>query len=120
MWLNQSFLLTKEFDVPDEGPTAGFIEFWLRGMRDSYIHCIRASASGKASLQTEDMNFAGDVIQSLATYLGIQELGSEARFPIEELKLCKALERVKGAVLKIQTLTIILFISMNTNNNNIN
>ncbi|XP_008560826.1 Bardet-Biedl syndrome 2 protein homolog [Microplitis demolitor] len=96
LWLNQSFLLTKEFDVPDEGPTAGFIEFWLRGMRDSYIHCIRASASGKASLQTEDMNFAGDVIQSLATYLGIQELGSEARFPIEELKLCKALERVKG------------------------
>ncbi|XP_074109421.1 BBSome complex member BBS2 isoform X2 [Cotesia typhae] len=96
LWLNQSFLLSKEFDVPDEGPLAAFVEIWLQGMRDNKIHCIRASAVGKASIQTEDMHFAGDIVQSLATYLGIQELGSEARFPVEEQKLCTALERVKG------------------------
>ncbi|CAG5102110.1 Similar to Bbs2: Bardet-Biedl syndrome 2 protein homolog (Mus musculus), partial [Cotesia congregata] len=96
LWLNQSFLLSKEFDVPDEGPAAAFIEIWLQGMMDNKIHCIRASAVGKASIQTEDMYFAGDIVQSLATYLGIQELGSEARFPAEEQKLCTVLERVKG------------------------
>ncbi|XP_015126074.1 Bardet-Biedl syndrome 2 protein homolog [Diachasma alloeum] len=96
LWLNQSLLLSNELEVDEDGPGARFIEVWLRGMRDNKIHCLRASADGRASIQTEDPSFAGDIIQSLATYLGIQELTSEARFPAEERKLSAALERVKG------------------------
>lgn len=95
MWLNQCLLLSEELMVAEDGPN-GFIEIWLRGMRDDKIHCFRASATGRASIQTEDPNFAGDIVQSLATYLGIHELSSEARFPAEELKLSSALERIKG------------------------
>lgn len=45
---------------------------------------------------TEDPTFAGDVIQSLANYLGIVELTSEANFPAEEKRMVEILERVKG------------------------
>lgn len=53
-------------------------------------------ATGKLTIQTEDSTFAGDIIQSLALYLGLRELSSEVSFPAEEKKLLDALERVKG------------------------
>ena len=96
LWLNQSLLLSDELEVAEDGPNSGFIEIWLRSLRDNGIHCFRASNTGKASVQTQDPAFAGDVVQSLASYLGIRELTSEARFPEEENKLAEALERIKG------------------------
>lgn len=72
------------------------MEIWLRGMRDNKIHCFMVDAAGKLTIQTEDSTFAGDIIQSLALYLGLRELSSEVSFPAEEKKLLDALERVKG------------------------
>lgn len=72
------------------------MEVWLRGMRDNKIHCFMVDATGKLTIQTEDSTFAGDIIQSLALYLGLRELSSEVSFPTEEKKLLNALERVKG------------------------
>ncbi|KAK0179481.1 hypothetical protein PV327_005231 [Microctonus hyperodae] len=91
LWLNQSFLLSEEFIITDESS----IDIWFRGMRDNKIHCLQISSTGNATIQTQDPNLAGDIIQSLAMYLGIQELGSEAKFPVEEQKLSSALERIK-------------------------
>lgn len=71
---------------------------WLKGMRDNKIHCFKADATGKVTIQTEDSTFAGDIIQSLSLYLGLRELSSEVAFPEEEKKLVDALERVKGTV----------------------
>lgn len=69
---------------------------WLRGMRDNKIHCFKSNANGKVTIQTDDLTFAGDIIQSLAMYLGVRELTSEATFPAEESRMLDALERVKG------------------------
>ncbi|XP_043251138.1 Bardet-Biedl syndrome 2 protein homolog [Colletes gigas] len=95
LWLNQSFILPKEFEVKDDGPNSGGIELWLRGMRDQKVHCFMADPAGKVTIQTEDSVFAGDIIQSLAMYLGLRELSSEVTFPAEESKMLDALERVK-------------------------
>jgi len=94
--LNQSLILSEELEVAESGPDAGCVEVWLRGMRDDKMHCIKSNASGKVTIQTDDATFAGDVIQSLAMYLGVRELSSEAIFPAEENKMLEALERVKG------------------------
>ncbi|XP_012280111.1 Bardet-Biedl syndrome 2 protein homolog [Orussus abietinus] len=96
LWLNQCFLLSEELEIPEEGPNAGSIELWLRGFRDNKIHCFRSTPTGKINIETEDAAFAGDIIQSLATYLGLRELSSEAKFPTEEQRMTEALERVKG------------------------
>lgn len=69
---------------------------WLLGMRDNKLHCFMANTAGKVTIQTEDSTFAGDIIQSLALYLGLRELPSEVSFPAEEEKLLNAFERVKG------------------------
>ena len=78
------------------GPEAGSLEIWLRGLRDQQIHCLEVDTSGKLTLRTEDPVFAGDVVQSLTGYLGLHELGSEAKFPQEEQRLLEALEKFKG------------------------
>lgn len=72
------------------------MEIWLRGMRDDKVHCFKSNANGKLTIQTDDSTFAGDIIQSLAMYLGVRELSSEATFPKEETRMLEALERVKG------------------------
>ncbi|XP_076644688.1 BBSome complex member BBS2 [Halictus rubicundus] len=95
LWLNQSLILLNEFEVREDGQNGGGIEMWLRGMRDNKIHCFKTDAAGKVTIQTEDPTFAGDIIQSLALYLGLRELSSEVMFPEEEKKLLDALERVK-------------------------
>lgn len=68
-------------------------------MRDDKLHCFKINASGKLIIQTNDATFAGDIIQSLAMYLGVRELNSEAMFPAEEKRMLDALERVKGTSL---------------------
>ena len=55
-----------------------------------------ANSTGKITIQTEDIIFAGDIIQSLSLYLGLRELSSDVSFPAEERKMLDALERVKG------------------------
>lgn len=85
--------------MAENGPDAGRIEVWLRGMRDEKVHCFKSNSSGKVTIQTDDVTFAGDVIQSLAMYLGVRELSSEATFPAEETRMLEALERVKGTSL---------------------
>lgn len=96
LWLNQSLILPEEFEIKEDKPNNGAIEMWLRGMRDNKIHCFMADATGKVTVQTEDSTFAGDIIQSLALYLGLRELSSEVSFPVEEKKMLDALEHVKG------------------------
>ncbi|XP_043267546.1 Bardet-Biedl syndrome 2 protein homolog [Venturia canescens] len=96
LWLNQSLLLVDDLEIAEEGPKAGLIEIWLRCLRDYSVHCFRSSNAGRASVQTQDPEFAGDVVQSLAGYLGLREMSSEARFPEVERKLTEALEKVKG------------------------
>ncbi|KAF3425049.1 hypothetical protein E2986_06059 [Frieseomelitta varia] len=95
LWLNQNLVLPEEFEVKEDKPNNGGIEIWLRGMRDNKIHCFMANSTGKITIQTEDIIFAGDIIQSLSLYLGLRELSSEVSFPVEERKMLDALERVK-------------------------
>lgn len=44
--------------------------------------------SPQITLQTDDIDLAGDLVQSLASFLGIEDLSAEADFPeyFEELR----------------------------------
>ncbi|XP_058788699.1 Bardet-Biedl syndrome 2 protein homolog [Phymastichus coffea] len=96
LWLNQSLILSTEIQVVDIGPEAGSLEIWLRGLRDQKVHNLEVDPTGRLSLRTEDPLFAGDVVQSLAVYLGIRELSSEAKFPAEEQRMRDALDKFRG------------------------
>ncbi|XP_066541115.1 Bardet-Biedl syndrome 2 protein homolog isoform X2 [Hoplias malabaricus] len=80
MWLNQNFLLPEGINSPDVTFTS---------LRGGGLLTISMSSSGEITLNTDDIDLAGDLIQSLASFLAIEDLQAEADFPtyFEELRV---------------------------------
>uniref|UniRef100_A0AAY5KKW3 Bardet-Biedl syndrome 2 protein homolog n=1 Tax=Esox lucius TaxID=8010 RepID=A0AAY5KKW3_ESOLU len=73
MWLNQNFLLPEGIDTPDVTFTS---------LRDGgLLNISMLSTSGEITLNTDDIDLAGDLVQSLASFLAIEDLQAEADFP---------------------------------------
>ncbi|XP_043121076.1 Bardet-Biedl syndrome 2 protein homolog [Puntigrus tetrazona] len=73
MWLNQNFLLPEGIDSPDITFTA---------LRGGGLLKINMQPSGEITLKTDDIDLAGDLVQSLASFLAIEDLQAEADFPV--------------------------------------
>ncbi|XP_035273625.1 Bardet-Biedl syndrome 2 protein homolog [Anguilla anguilla] len=72
MWLNQNFLLPEGTDTPDVCFTS---------LRQGGLLRISMQSNGEITLKTDDIDLAGDLIQSLASFLAIDDLQAEADFP---------------------------------------
>ncbi|CAL8292923.1 unnamed protein product [Boreogadus saida] len=72
MWLNQNFLLPKGANSPDVTFTS---------LRGGGLLSISMTSSGQITLSTDDIDLAGDLIQSLASFLAIEDLSAEVDFP---------------------------------------
>jgi len=68
MWINQNFLLLTDFEV------AGDLNTTFLSLRDNIEVTLRLESNGQMSVITHNMALAGDIIQSLATFLNLQEL----------------------------------------------
>lgn len=79
MWLNQNFLLPEGVDSPD---------VTFHSLRMGGVLSISMASSGQITIKTDDIDLAGDLVQSLASFLGIEDLSAEADFPgyFEELR----------------------------------
>ncbi|KAM7396186.1 hypothetical protein PAMP_019245 [Pampus punctatissimus] len=78
MWLNQNFLLPEGIDTPD---------VTFNSLRGGGLLSIGMASNGQITLRTDDIDLAGDLVQSLASFLAIEDLSAEADFPsyFEEL-----------------------------------
>ncbi|KAJ8271906.1 hypothetical protein COCON_G00107650 [Conger conger] len=72
MWLNQNFLLPEGTDTPDVCFTS---------LRQGGLLSVSMQSNGEITLKTDDIDLAGDLIQSLASFLAIDDLQAEADFP---------------------------------------
>ncbi|KAK0147358.1 Bardet-Biedl syndrome 2 [Merluccius polli] len=72
MWLNQNFLLPEGTNSPDVTFTS---------LRGGGLLSISMASSGQITLSTDDIDLAGDLIQSLASFLAIEDLSAEVDFP---------------------------------------
>ncbi|KAG7214905.1 hypothetical protein INR49_005180 [Caranx melampygus] len=79
MWLNQNFLLPEGADSPD---------VTFSSLRGGGLLSISMASNGQITLRTDDIDLAGDLVQSLASFLAIEDLSAEADFPgyFEELR----------------------------------
>ena len=68
MWINQNFLLLTDFEVE------GDLNTTFLSVRDNTEVTLRLESNGQMSVITHNMALAGDIIQSLATFLNLQEL----------------------------------------------
>ena len=93
MWLNQNFLLTEEL----ESRTSLELEFL--SLRDNSPLQVIMDQSGTINIRTDDMELAGDIVQSLGTYLGMEDLATTSNFPAEISRL----EELLGRAEELQT-----------------
>jgi len=68
MWINQNFLLLTDFEV------VGDLNTTFLSLRDNIEVTLRLESNGQMSVITHNMALAGDIIQSLASFLNLQEL----------------------------------------------
>lgn len=82
LWINQSFLLLEEVEAKN-----GLLDVAFQSLRTQTPLVIKMQQDGNVTIKTDDMDLAGEVIQSMATFLKIEDLQTTAEFPtrMEEL-----------------------------------
>jgi Bardet-Biedl syndrome 2 protein len=68
MWINQNFLLVTDYEVQED------LNITFLSLRDSTEVTLSMESNGCVVISTHNMALAGDIIQSLATFLNLQEL----------------------------------------------
>jgi Bardet-Biedl syndrome 2 protein len=68
MWINQNFLLLTDYEAQED------LNITFLSLRDSAEVTLSMESSGCVVINTHNMALAGDMIQSLATFLNVQEL----------------------------------------------
>ncbi|NXX82248.1 BBS2 protein, partial [Urocolius indicus] len=89
MWLNQNFLLPEDAEFKSTP-----FQVCFTSLRNAGQLCIKIKPAGKISINTDDIDLAGDIIQSLASFLAIEDLQVEADFPTYFEELRKVLVKV--------------------------
>ncbi|XP_063294308.1 Bardet-Biedl syndrome 2 protein isoform X1 [Pelobates fuscus] len=89
LWINQNFLLPEETETQSTPFQISFTS-----LRDGGTLLITMKSNGEITVRTDDMDLAGEIIQSLAAFLAIEDLQVEANFP----KYFEQLRKVLGQV----------------------
>uniref|UniRef100_A0A9L0JX33 Bardet-Biedl syndrome 2 protein homolog n=1 Tax=Equus asinus TaxID=9793 RepID=A0A9L0JX33_EQUAS len=89
MWLNQNFLLPEDTNIQN----APF-QVCFTSLRNGGQLYIKIKLSGEITVNTDDIDLAGDVIQSMASFFAIEDLQVEAEFPVYFEELRKVLVKV--------------------------
>ncbi|XP_054565980.1 Bardet-Biedl syndrome 2 protein isoform X2 [Eptesicus fuscus] len=89
IWLNQNFLLPEDTDIQN----APF-QVCFTSLRNGSQLYIKVKLNGEISVKTDDIDLAGDIIQSIASFFAIEDLQVEADFPVYFEELRKVLVKV--------------------------
>ncbi|XP_016076530.1 PREDICTED: Bardet-Biedl syndrome 2 protein isoform X2 [Miniopterus natalensis] len=89
VWLNQNFLLPEDTNIQN----APF-QVCFTSLRNGSQMYIKIKLSGEITLNTDDIDLAGDIIQSMASFFSIEDLQVEADFPVYFEELRKVLVKV--------------------------
>ncbi|XP_058010818.1 Bardet-Biedl syndrome 2 protein isoform X2 [Ahaetulla prasina] len=100
MWIKQHFLLPVDVEMQNES-----LEVCFTSLRDTGQLCIRMNSSGEISINTDNIDLAGDIIQSMASFWAIEDLQVEADFPMYFDEVHKAFVGVDSSHTVCQKLT---------------
>ncbi|XP_019660320.1 Bardet-Biedl syndrome 2 protein isoform X3 [Ailuropoda melanoleuca] len=89
IWLNQNFLLPEDTNIQN----APF-QVCFTSLRNGGQLYIKIKLSGEITVNTDDIDLAGDIIQSMASFFAIEDLQVEADFPVYFEELRKVLVKV--------------------------
>ncbi|KAL6039451.1 hypothetical protein STEG23_025156 [Scotinomys teguina] len=89
MWLNQNFLVPEDTTIQIDPFHVCFTSLHNGGQ----LH-IKIKSSGEITVNTDDIDLAGDIVQSMASFSAIEDLQVEADFPAYFEELRKVLVKV--------------------------
>ncbi|XP_031619932.1 Bardet-Biedl syndrome 2 protein homolog [Contarinia nasturtii] len=95
LWINQNFLLPIDIE-PEHITGLDDIRLSLISVYDKSPVIIWFSDKNESKILTENMDLAGDLIHSLATFLNIEDLKTTACFPNITSRLNQYYERISG------------------------
>jgi len=83
MWVNQNFLLPNEINAESNA-----LDVRLLSLRTETPLRIKMKSSGEITIQTDDMDLAGSLVQALTSFLAVTDLQSSMDFPdhLEKLR----------------------------------
>eukprot|EP00928_Gymnodinium_smaydae_P046709 TRINITY_DN31132_c0_g1_i1.p1 TRINITY_DN31132_c0_g1~~TRINITY_DN31132_c0_g1_i1.p1 ORF type:complete len:723 (-),score=166.02 TRINITY_DN31132_c0_g1_i1:61-2229(-) len=95
-WLSKSFINMEEKVASLANERASLPEVCFISLRtgEPLILSMVADPPGKFTVRTDDFEVAGEIVQDLCTYLGVEELESTAHFPEEMDKFKSVLMKV--------------------------
>lgn len=97
LFVNQSFLLPADIDPsPHELDNFDFFKLSLICLRDSSPLNITFYNDSSIIIQTENIELAGNLVQSIAQFMNIQNLDSVASFPSVVEQFQKIFEKLQG------------------------
>ncbi|GAB6027833.1 Bardet-Biedl syndrome 2 protein [Chamberlinius hualienensis] len=99
IWLHQHFLSTEEVGIENGGMEVNFV-----ALRTKQPLVISVDTSGQVTIGTNDMELAGIIIQSLSSFLNLDDANVLAEFPVEMEDLCQTLQQVEEYEKSRQTL----------------
>jgi Bardet-Biedl syndrome 2 protein len=91
IWINNNFII--EEDLENETR----IDLAFLNLRSNKPLVLKMEPSGPFTIQTDDMELAGNIIQSLATYLNIMDMQVNCDFP-DELETLQSIISKVGVV----------------------
>ncbi|KAL4683036.1 hypothetical protein H8957_006313 [Semnopithecus entellus] len=89
VWLSQNFLLPEDTHIQN----APF-QVCFTSLRNGGHLYIKIKLNGEITINTDDIDLAGDIIQSMASFFAIEDLQVEADFPVYFEELRKVLVKV--------------------------
>uniref|UniRef100_A0A2K5RR89 BBSome complex member BBS2 n=1 Tax=Cebus imitator TaxID=2715852 RepID=A0A2K5RR89_CEBIM len=89
VWLSQNFLLPEDTHFQN----APF-QVCFTSLRNGGHLYIKIKLNGEITINTDDIDLAGDIIQSMASFFAIEDLQVEADFPVYFEELRKVLVKV--------------------------
>jgi Bardet-Biedl syndrome 2 protein len=97
MFINQNFLLPADIDpTPNEIDNFDFLKLSLVCLRDSTPLKITFYNDSSIVIETENIELAGNLVQSIAQFMNIQNLDSIASFPTTVDKFRKLFDKLQG------------------------
>lgn len=97
LFVNQNFLLPADIDPqPTELDTFDFLKLSLVCLRDGTPLIITFYNDSSIQIQTDNLELAGNLVQSIAQFMNITNLDSTASFPASVLKVRELFDKLQG------------------------
>lgn len=96
LFINQNFLLPADIDPATEMDTFDFLKLSLVCLRDGTPVIITFYNDSNILVQTDNIELAGNLVQSIAQFMNISNLDSSASFPSTVEKVRELFDKLQG------------------------